>query len=666
MSPHEAAYGVGEVGDVATSQFWAGRSPGTQTAAARLLGMLAAAKEETAAAKEETAAAKEETAEATEKLNFSQNFHPRTTIADFFRQIERFSALNVPIADILDGLDELDATKIQAAWEASRVCCSGELTGDDPEREVYHPLVNNLMGDLCRQEDVVGPLKVVPEARLPGWEKEPDGNYVHVRDVQVNPRSLRAFDERKRTKDVDTLKTYGQVFDYGCRLMWEALDRGEEYARRALVVGFLTDFRTVRIVRVTFGTDQNRARTMHFRLSEQLPLGRVGTSVKGEVTDGFKAVCRCLAAVGNADDDAFAPPLDEVELRNHDGAVKKVTLGDRLGMGGFADAYAAEVDGVPCVIKVLRWRENHRSQTLQAEIRVIQNLQALTEKHHGGAEKHHGGAEKHHGGVRLHIPTFLWGDAAQSTAFAMTPHGRPVLDVARELLAQITAPADSSNRKGHVETFNGWLRAVSKGLLLALRHAHSAKIIHLDVRPANVVWVGDVDSGYVVLVDWGVSQVEGRRLRGIVGVPEFAATKVLSLRPQPPTKGMPVGAIPTESVSAEKSLDLESLKYTMLDIAVGGKRLWRPHHLSPKNLDVFVTNRDSFMNNFTHDSPYRTLLLPRFEVTDETVFFPEFLSRTVVPNGDEDDYGSCADDEHGDDEHGGAARGGGGHGMPPQ
>jgi serine/threonine protein kinase len=201
-----------------------------------------------------------------------------------------------------------------------------------------------------------------------------------------------------------------------------------------------------------------------------------------------------------------------------------------------------------------------------------------------------------------------------------------------------------------VQAFNGWLREVAKGLLLAVRLVHKASIIHLDIRPANVVWVGDIATGHVVLVDWGVSQRVGERIHDLVGVVEFAATQILKLAKSASAKGAPVDALVAPSISAQASLDLESLGYTMLDIAAGGKRLWGPYHVSRAKLDSFITNRNAFVTQtFPVESPYRRLTSPRYAVAVEDIFFPEGLASLVAPeNVPEDDF-----------ESGGAAGGGG-------
>jgi eukaryotic-like serine/threonine-protein kinase len=67
-----------------------------------------------------------------------------------------------------------------------------------------------------------------------------------------------------------------------------------------------------------------------------------------------------------------------------------------------------------------------------------------------------------------------------------------------EFLAQRTAPHDGGLNEEE-------LRRIAIGLLRALRDAHAAKVVHRDVKPANIV----ITEGGVHLVDFGISRYLG-------------------------------------------------------------------------------------------------------------------------------------------------------------
>ena len=110
-------------------------------------------------------------------------------------------------------------------------------------------------------------------------------------------------------------------------------------------------------------------------------------------------------------------------------------------------------------------------------------------------------------------------------------------------------------------------RAVAFRLLDALALSHAANIIHCDVRPLNVVVVGDSP----MLVDWGSSRSCGVEARGC-GVAAYALENIFS----------------QQSFSARPAQDVAGVLYTWLCIAFDGGCVapWLVHH-SPDDTAMF-------------------------------------------------------------------------------
>ena len=93
---------------------------------------------------------------------------------------------------------------------------------------------------------------------------------------------------------------------------------------------------------------------------------------------------------------------------------------------------------------------------------------------------------------------------------------------------------------------------VMRGVLRGLKAAHAAKIIHCDVRPANVVVVG-TDPRAALLIDYGLSRRAGTAA-GNLGVDAYAADCVFN----------------QTACSARAGLDLVGAAFTWISCVYGG------------------------------------------------------------------------------------------------
>ncbi|PAV77013.1 hypothetical protein WR25_00130 [Diploscapter pachys] len=81
--------------------------------------------------------------------------------------------------------------------------------------------------------------------------------------------------------------------------------------------------------------------------------------------------------------------------------------------------------------------------------------------------------------------------------------------------------------------------AFIKQILLAIRHLHSLHIVHLDIKPENVMLKKKGDS-QVKLIDFGLSRriLPGHPVKDMVGTPEFVAPEVVNYEPLTPATDM--------------------------------------------------------------------------------------------------------------------------------
>lgn len=76
-------------------------------------------------------------------------------------------------------------------------------------------------------------------------------------------------------------------------------------------------------------------------------------------------------------------------------------------------------------------------------------------------------------------------------------------------------------------------RRVIRQILEAVRHLHQNNLVHLDIKPENVLLVSHDKDSDIKLVDFGLAKMlkEGEIIRDMVGTPEFVAPEVINYEP---------------------------------------------------------------------------------------------------------------------------------------
>lgn len=178
-------------------------------------------------------------------------------------------------------------------------------------------------------------------------------------------------------------------------------------------------------------------------------------------------------------------------------------LGARLGVGVFGEVWAGSApDGTPVAVKVVGASPD-AARLLDHELRTVAGLD------HGCIQR-----VLHHGRV----------DAAASAADPRLPIHAPY--VASALVDGGTL-LDRVGRAGWPE-----VQGLLLDVLAALAHAHARGVVHLDVKPSNVLVTS---AGRAVLADFGLARATGHIGPGTgSGTPLYMAPELYGGRPVGP------------------------------------------------------------------------------------------------------------------------------------
>jgi serine/threonine protein kinase len=120
-----------------------------------------------------------------------------------------------------------------------------------------------------------------------------------------------------------------------------------------------------------------------------------------------------------------------------------------------------------------------------------------------------------------------------------TFYDRGLLDLAKigKQVPWLAMDLGGDNLRQHVQQYGplppGLLRRVAIQVSEALHYIHEADYIHRDLKPDNMVWVGDGSSGEVRLIDFGIAKrtaadVSGRPLDTLTRTGDFVGPQFYS------------------------------------------------------------------------------------------------------------------------------------------
>lgn len=445
------------------------------------------------------------------------------------------------------------AAKLYATWTAP--------TGAnlDENRDV-HPVIAAVL------QTMTSPLlrlwrNVLAEDDIPCAKIRPDFTVTHVRDAAVSVVGVLLAIEVTLLWDLESAVT--QTCAYLRRRVYKVCCEREarsESCHTVFALGVATDGLRIVFIRVESGAPPPGGsyahcipcpvwRTEPIALFEGWNFTSKPDFRSSAPPPGFAALARLMSAPVTLF--GGGTPLEELRAVIHltarggvatgNATFETLSFGERLGCGGASDVY--EVVGgtmstasAGCVVKVARSATAAVCQSYDAERLSLTSLS-------GAAEA---GLVPELVGVGHRDPDNVW------PLLVLRPRGKQLSDWVRECVSRklsgnaelVTSASD--DLAVAVSERRNCASIVARRLLEVLQTAHASKIIHCDVRPLNVVVVGDLP----MLVDWGSSRLAGVESAGC-GVAAYATKAVFAQK----------------SFKARPAQDVAAVLFTWLSVA---------------------------------------------------------------------------------------------------
>ena len=242
---------------------------------------------------------------------------------------------------------------------------------------------------------------------------------------------------------------------------------------------------------------------------------------------------------------ALAPALYTLEPNSSERSVI-LTGADVLGRGGFCNVHQAVYEDKLVALKSPRTEDKDAKLAIYAELTCLRSLaEANSENIPKLVAVNAAKLDVTRNGVAVQVPASL----------ALWPVGKPLADILRET---------STGRRNDLAMF------VARGVMAALREAHSRGWLHCDVRPSNIVLVAGAEGEphRVVLIDWGLSleryqHNKWRMRKGVYGVAAWLHDDILTAYAQQrqqeyipcPTHDLASAALVIAAVAASRAED---------------------------------------------------------------------------------------------------------------
>ena len=203
------------------------------------------------------------------------------------------------------------------------------------------------------------------------------------------------------------------------------------------------------------------------------------------------------------------------------------------------------------------------SNRLKYEGQVLQDLQ-----NHGRCEN---------------IPTFEGFIHLVSDMKFLIEHDNPV-----QLTKPVGVPLRTVVRETPLSGLPSLANVVMIGVHAALKHAHKAGYLHLDVNPSNII----IANRGAVLIDWGIARKfdgNGFKINSLVGVPDFCVVNLPDY--------------------ATKHTDFAALPLTLHWILKGGREKMPSNDKRYEVIDYFVASGLTLLSDFDDCKVFFQLLL---------------------------------------------------------